>query len=319
MQELFITQLKQVIPKNISLVDELSDLLEVSNDSAYRRLRCETEITLDEAYKICKHYRISADTLFGSNANAVTATYIKLNGNDGVLENYLTTILNNLKEFAKQNNGTLIYAAEEIPIFHSFYSEKLASFKLFYWQRSVLNIPSYQSEKYSKTLISNDLMNISNQIHQAYAKINAIEIWTHNTIQTTIKQVEYCFETGVFENKDEAISILEELKSMLKALALRCEGIAKNNTIDLYYSEVIIGTNCIHVKLDNETYSRISFNNINSLSVNNTLFCDEIEQWMRNLIKKSTLITGVSEKQRFQFFNALYKSIDAVAEKIKTA
>ena len=61
MQEVFIKHLKQVVPANVSLVDDIADLLKISNDSAYRRLRNETELSLDETYKICKHYKISID------------------------------------------------------------------------------------------------------------------------------------------------------------------------------------------------------------------------------------------------------------------
>ena len=48
-----------------------------------------------------------------------------------------------LERLQKSEDAKIIYAAEEIPIFHSFFSKELAAFKLFYWQRSVLNIPVY--------------------------------------------------------------------------------------------------------------------------------------------------------------------------------
>ena len=57
----FVEKLKLATPTNQKLVDVLSDLLEVSNDSAYRRLRCETAISIDEYMKICEHFRIPLD------------------------------------------------------------------------------------------------------------------------------------------------------------------------------------------------------------------------------------------------------------------
>jgi hypothetical protein len=45
-QEEFIKTLRASIPESISLADELADLLKVSSDSAYRRLRGETDFTL---------------------------------------------------------------------------------------------------------------------------------------------------------------------------------------------------------------------------------------------------------------------------------
>jgi hypothetical protein len=57
-------------------------------------------------------------------------------------------------------------------------------------------------------------------------------------------------------------------------------------------------------------HSYISFNTLNSLTTSNPEFCGEIEHWLKNLEKKSTLISGVAEKQRYRFFNKMYKHVD---------
>ena len=44
-----------------ALVEELAQLLHVSTDSAYRRLRCEKFLTLDELEKISMHFKVSFD------------------------------------------------------------------------------------------------------------------------------------------------------------------------------------------------------------------------------------------------------------------
>ena len=40
-------------------------------------------------------------------------------------------------------------------------------------------------------------------------------------------------------------------------------------------------------------------------------------EWMNTIIKKSTLISGISEKQRYQVFKKYFKYIDDLEEKIK--
>ena len=93
MQEVFIKHLKQAVPANVSLVDDIADLLNISNDSAYRRLRNETELSLDETYKICKHYRISIDSVLSNKGDSVTCNYIKLTDSEENFDNYLTGLL----------------------------------------------------------------------------------------------------------------------------------------------------------------------------------------------------------------------------------
>jgi hypothetical protein len=323
MQEMFIKHLKQVVPTNVSLVDELADLLKISNDSAYRRLRNETVLSLDETYKICKHYKISVDSVFSNMGDSVTCNYIKLTDSAENFENYLTGILNQLLRLQKAENSKIIYAAEEIPIFHSFFSRQLAAFKLFYWQRSVLNIPDYQTKKFEWDVIPEKQLQLANAIYQGYLKVPSTEIWTNETIQTTIKQIEYYFESGAFKEKNDCITILEELKKMMQAIHRFAENENKNETkstgvpFSLFNSDLVIGTNCIHINVNNGVYSYISFNTMNSLTTSNHQFCEEIEHWMKNLIKKSTLISSIAEKQRFQFFSKAYKAIDQCIERIK--
>jgi hypothetical protein len=324
MQEVFIKHLKQVVPSNVSLVDDIADLLKISNDSAYRRLRNETELSLDETYKICKHYRISIDSVLSNNGDSVTCNYIKLTDSSDNFENYLTGLLNQLQRLQKAEDAKIIYAAEEIPIFHSFYSKELSAFKLFYWQRSVLNVPDYQTKKFDWDSIPEKQLQLANAIHQAYLQIPSTEIWTDETIQTTVKQIEYYFESGAFKEKEDAITILQELKKMMQAINRYAENENKNEEsksfitpFSLYNSDLVIGTNCIHATVAGAVISYISFNTMNSLTTSNQQFCEEIEHWMKNLIKKSTLISSIAEKQRFQFFSKAYKAVDLSIERIK--
>ena len=45
-QVLLFQHIKQALPAHVSMVDEIADLLHISNDSAYRRIRGEKEISL---------------------------------------------------------------------------------------------------------------------------------------------------------------------------------------------------------------------------------------------------------------------------------
>jgi hypothetical protein len=322
MQEVFIKHLKQVVPSNVSLVDDIADLLKISNDSAYRRLRNETELSLDETYKICKHYRISVDSVFSNKGDSVTCNYIKLTDSEKNFENYLSSLLGQLQRLEKSNDAKIIYAAEEIPIFHSFFSKELSTFKLFYWQRSVLNVTEYQNKKFDWDVIPEKQLQLAHDINQAYLNVPSSEIWTNETINTTIKQIEYYFESGAFKNKEDAIAVLIELKKMAEAINVYAEHENKNDkkpsiAFSLYNSDLVIGTNCIYVTVGETSYSYISFNTMNSLTTSNNQFCEEIEHWTKNLIKKSTLISGIAEKQRFQFFSKAYKAIDSCIERIK--
>ena len=60
-QNQLFNQIKDRLPENLSLVDEIADLLEISNDSAYRRIRGDKALEFEELGKLAKHFKISLD------------------------------------------------------------------------------------------------------------------------------------------------------------------------------------------------------------------------------------------------------------------
>ena len=321
-QNYFIEKLKEVLPPTVSLADEMADVLNVSTDSAYRRIRGETELTIEEIYKLTKKYTISVDEVFGNQSNTVTFSYTKLTDSETNFEAYLLRLCEHLKAINKFETKKIMYVAEEIPIFYSFFSKKLTEFKLFYWQRSVLNIPTYQQQKFNWGIVPASLIEIANQSFKEYLTIPSTEIWTVETVQTGLKQIRFYFESGII-TAVHALELLKDYRCMIEMVQQNSADARKNKsdkteTYFLYNSEVMLGTNCIYVQMGNSNYSYISFNTMNSLTTNNPQFCEETEHWLKNLEKKSTLISGVSEKQRYQFFNQLFKAIDDCILKIET-
>jgi hypothetical protein len=322
-QEILIKKLKETVAPNVSLSEELADLLNISSDSAYRRLRNETEFTLKEVHAIARHFNISIDSLFAFKNDFVTCNYIKLTDSADNFEKYLGSLAAQLKGLRQLANRKIIYAAEEVPIFHSLGTDPLRAFKLFYWQRSVLNVPEYQSKQYATDIVPEKLMQLAGEIHESYKHVPSVEIWTDNTILTTVKQIEFYYESGAFGNKEDALLVLSHLDKMVDSLNGYSEHQGKvqgsGENYKLYNSDLVIGTNCIHIRTDHFTSSYISFNTLNSLTTTNQVFCEEIEHWMKNLMKKSTLISGSAEKQRFRFFSNMRKHIAACQERIKNS
>jgi hypothetical protein len=323
-QSQFIKKLKEMVPPTVSLADEMADILEVSTDSAYRRLRGETAISLDEAYRICSKYSISIDSVFSAKGDTVTFNYTHLTDSHEQFFKYMTGIYETIKKINSFPKKKMIYAADQVPMFHSLHDEKLAAFKYFYWQRSVMNVPELQSEKFDLNIIPAELMQLGKKIFNLYTSIPSIEIWSEDTIMTPCRQVEFYFESGAFKCREDAIEIILRLKSMVEWLQKSAElenkdfaGRNPESSFALYNSDLVIGTNCIHINTGDYNFSYISFNTMNSLTTGNQVFCTEIEHWMRNLIQKSTLISGTAEKQRYRFFSQLHKSIDASIERIK--
>ncbi len=320
-QNHFINKFKEVLRPGVGLAEELAAVLDVSIDSAYRRIRGETEITIEEIYKITKQYAISVDELFSNQNNAVTFGYTKLTDSGENFEAYISRLKDQIVMINKFDKKKIYYIAEEIPIFYSFFSKKLTEFKLFYWQRSVLNVAEFQQKKFAWGIVSEKLIDIAHQSFKEYMSVPSVEIWTSETVLTNLKQILFYFEAGII-SKQCAEELLLENKKMIEMIQTNAENARKNisdkeETFLLYCSEIVLGTNCIYTLMGDAKYSHISFNTLNSLTTNNPEFCEETEHWMRNLEQKSTLISGVGQKERYQFFSKMFKVIDGAIEKVR--
>ena len=61
--------IKNKMPPESSVADEVGKLLNISSDSAYRRMRGEKQITFEEVYILANHYKISLDQLMVEKEN----------------------------------------------------------------------------------------------------------------------------------------------------------------------------------------------------------------------------------------------------------
>ena len=312
---------KQLSP-NVTLVDSIADILEISNDSAYRRLRCETLLDIQELMTLCSHFRISLDSLHVS--DVVNFRYTPLPADNTSLPTYLNGILAEMSRINSVTDKQIIFTAEDLPIFHYFKYEVLTAFKLYYWNKSILNSPELNGKKFTPTLVDGALVKTAKEIYDLYIKIPSIEIWTEDTISAVVKQVEYYWESGLFEHKSDALIICEQLSDMLRtvqedaALSTKERKVVQSKAVNytLYRSEVTIGNNCIQVTMNDIKVIFFSFNTFNSMSTSNHAFCQETDLWIKNLIFKSTQISGVAEKTRHQFFNQLHKQLNNLRLKI---
>lgn len=317
--------IQRCIPGSISLVDEVSDLLEISTDSMYRRLRGETSLTVSEIVKLCNHYKISFDSLNNTSSDAVTLNFHRINDEESYIA-YLRSIYEDVVKINKHKNKETIYAAKDIPLFHDFSFPLIASFKVFYWMRSILNLEPYQGMKFDSECINDEIRELGKEIYDEYSQMPTSEVWTEITPVGLLRQIEFFWDSGIFKSKKDALAICDEVVEEFSIIEKQAETgrkldskrniISDDNSFKLYWSEIEFGNNCILIDIEGDKTVNMVFNTFNRLSTNNKLLCDEIEKWLRNLIKKSTLISDVSEKQRYQFFRRVYDKIDNLRDKI---
>ena len=308
------------------LVDILSELLNISDDSSYRRIRKEKILTLDEILLICTKFNISFDETIGESKNNIVAFSFNFKDSNYDFKEYLSTVINQLKAI-KNNDGTMYYSAKDIPIFHFFQSKELTAFKIFYWLKTMSNTKTeFATNEFNFDIIPAEIQSITKQIYTSYSQVKSHEIWNYETIHSTINQITYYKDLGYISTK-QAIILFDKLKELLNHLQeeIECEFkfhignkyIGDDKNFKFYYNEIITADNSIYAEYGKIKESFKPHIILNYMTTNNSQYCDYIKSIFESVIKKSTLISGVNEKDRKIFFNYNIKRIANAKERLK--
>lgn len=321
LQSILFKKIQDGLPSHRSLVDEIADLLEVSNDSAYRRLRGQTMLSIGETNTICKHFNIPFESLHSNSPNSVTFNFAPLR-DEHDFHKHLLFILGEIQLFAETPDVELTYAAIDIPIFHHFDYKELTTFKIFYWLKSVINAESVANLKYFPGFLPDESYQICKTILEKYKKIKSTEIWTDATVNSLLKQISYFWESGLFESKEDALTVCEQAEQeiiSIRDIAEKSSKTPHENNFNLYFSEIEIGNNSILAVSEKFKRAYLSHNTINIMATIHNGFCEETERWLANLIKKSILISSTSEKIRYQFFKRALDGIQSLKDTISAS
>ena len=314
-QENFIQAIRSLLKSDQSLVNELSELLHVSTDSAYRRIRGETEFSVTEVAKLCNHFQISFDSLSNTHGHSVHFRYdVPGNDNESYLT-YLRNIYSGLKMIHQAEEKLIHYIADDIPLFHLFAYPLLANFKSYYYLRSVMNVEEYADGYFEDADVPEEIMETGREILTMYREIPSVEIWSEQSINSILKQIEFYRESGFFKDEKTADTLLGEVSSLvsdIKSMCTRSNKIADSaggNNFTFYACDIEIGNNCILAQAGAMRKVFLRHSTFHTIDTADNSFCNTTEDWIKGLIAKSNQISGMAEKTRNMFFQTWQKTI----------
>jgi len=328
-QAQFLRKIEDVLPGNTSLANELADVLRISTDSAYRRMRGETLLVLDEILLLSEHFKVSFDTWAHQQEGWVAFRYMKLSASRESFRNYLLGLLHDLRIIASAPQAMITYACEDIPVFHHYRHPLMAQFKMFYWMHAIMGVADLEPEKFDAGRIDDELSQIGLQIIDQYSSVSSVEIWTDTTIQSTVKQIAFFWESGKFRDKSDALAVCGSLRDEISAIQKQAEQSAKwrdsaghtkgQHNYQIYYSEIEITNNCVLVDLGSVSSVYLGHFSFSTMSTTSESYCAETRKWFEVIRRKSVLISGVSEKQRYQVFKRYFNQINELEQLIQNS
>lgn len=325
-QQLF-QGIKRKLSSEASVAEEVAKLLDISTDSAYRRMRGEKSISFDELHQLATHYSISLDQLMGIQRDGFLFQGNILNPTTHRYESYLTGIMNTMAYFNSFKQKQFYYLGKDLPVFHYSQFKELAAFKYFFWMGTLMFFPEFKNKKISLDDFPDELFELGRKSLSYYNQMDSYEIWNMESLNSTLRQIEYYLDTNLFQSDEDALRIYEAMEKVFDHLEEQARlgykftwGDPSKTPLgkyNCYFNEIVLLDNSMMVTVDEQKMAMIPHTAINYMMTRDINFCENLNSYIQNLMRRSTKISEVSEKERARFFKKIHDRIASRKESLK--
>ena len=284
----------------------MSDLLNISEDAAYRRIRNPQAFRADEMIILAREFDIDLNQF-----SDVNETYSRVQLKELNFENYtynhfykeLELLVDRCKFLP---HSQISYGAKEIPFFYYQWFPSLSSFKNFIWNREFLKDPALINKPFEKTTsIESPFVRLA----EKYTQVVSHEIWGYETLFSTLYQIKHYKECGMFESDDGYRKVLGEYDQLIELIFKQAEEGRKLNPyipnykgsrFKLYFTPMITADNSMifHTIKDK---SAVICSQMSGVVISDTPhWVLSTENWLNTCKENGTLLSKTGNHHRIK-------------------
>jgi BetR domain len=323
LQSILFNKIRTVVPNPGLLVEDLVKLLDISKDSAYRRLKGEKQLSFDEMVVIAQAYDLSLDDLLDLWEESVVfqGDYV---AEDFDMEKYLLSMQVNLEKLLQFDQKLLSYISKDLPVFYYMMYPEIAAFKFFVWTKTQMQFEAMKEKKFSFETLTPHLKDLSYHVAELYTKVPSVEILNADNILNDLRQLEYYKDTNLMTSNNDLAVIYSKLHEMISHMEEQASvgrkfmpGRQQQSTdaeYKLYVNDFFVGDNTLVARAGDLRLVYMNHAAINFVFTSTPAFVDYNEEFMNNIIRRSSLISEVGERTRTRFFNLMHERINQFSE-----
>ena len=310
-----ISTMREITPKEGNLANILMDILCMSKEAIYRRLRGEVAFTFSEVAIIASQLGISLDKIIGNSMSGGAMFDLNVLNPADPMDNYYDILVRYQKLFryVKTDPTTeIVTASNTIP--YTFYApyEHLSKFRIGRWlyQNERLRTPASLSD----IVLPEKLVKVQKELIEDLRLVRrTCFILDENLFGSFVKEIKYFSELGLVSTNDVQ-NMKKELHQLLRELEILSEkgSFHNGNALSVYLSNVNFEATYSYVEKVGFQICFLRVYSINSMDSRDSKICDYQKKWIHSLKRHSTLISQSGEIQRMMFFNEQKKVVDAL-------
>lgn len=291
--------IKTHIPENVNPVHFLMDILNLSRESAYRRLRNEILYTMQEAGILASKLNFSIDDIFkGIDGEIRSHTDVIKVTDLSPTDNYVEMLKSTIEVFAGLEDRQFVkafYVGNKIPNGMLLNFKMLAKLRYIRWIHQTHNLPI--NSRFSEIIIPAQVEKVHNEYLELNNKIGHTTcVFDRNAIQAIINTIKFYYRINLLTNDE-----VKEMKKELLEMVMRFEAISRTGKsisgveTSLYISDLNIGTNILFFELKKGMSVHLLSSGKKPVISTHPKVCEEQKLWIDSLLKFSVLISKSNE------------------------
>lgn len=298
---------------------EIAQAAHVSRDTARKWMYGYVDVGYDRMIDLIEIFELSQEELLGDKPEFVRFRYINLDVEK--IDNYMKYIqglANMLEGVAEDPEGKILFKADEVPIFHFMPYDILTYFKLYIYGYEVVRF-DLTFERFVSHMKGYALDTVFKRIYNAYMQVDSMEVWDDYALDQLLYQIEYAYDINRFEDPDMKYVLLSEVERMVKDVRQMADTGRKRSgkVFDFFKASLPVGTGSMIVHQKNRKTLSIKLDTINSVSTQNSVLIEEMEEAFEAILNKSIRLEVWAKRKRARYFNGLLDKLKSASSKAR--
>ncbi|NDV95418.1 hypothetical protein D0T84_10895 [Dysgonomonas sp. 521] len=311
---IIIDKILELIPPHIKAVNYLSEVLDISRESAYRRLNGKMSFYIEELIILSELLGFSLDELVAlktDNSKVIIDMKINKDPTEGFLDKMRKYKIDVDNRFVDKSSSA-IFALNFFPAEYCVHNRNL--FKMAYYLWLHWKDRGMVKPRFSEVEVPAELEELRKSINiKARMLRNNTFILDPNVFLTPLKLVHYLHDLELI-NKEEIKTIKEDMHQVLYFVEKMMRTSASNSGSNNYFylSSFNIDVNSVYYEWNGKVASSFSLNFFNRIVLTKPEICEAHKEWFLSMKKYSTLISGSNEITQAEYLKKQREYIDSL-------
>jgi hypothetical protein len=312
LQRQLFNAIKQKLPKGENLARHIADALNLSPDAAYKKIRGERLLDLQDLQLLFQTYKLSYEDMALDTATQkvwFSCNNLQIQPN---FEDYLQFIAQQLQLLLDKQVKSLTCSAGEVPLFYYCMFPELIQFKAYVWQQSILPLTETQLQPFSLDQTETPLLQLAQEINYSYLAIPSQEIWASETIGSLYRQLRFYKEAQLFATSQTYEVLMAAFKALLQHVKQQtlqqCKierySKTKRAPFALYHNELLPGDDSLLAQLPGQNMAIFLPHSLQAFVSTDVRVTQALAAALHGLKQQSICLTQQCERYIAPFFES---------------